>query len=587
MHAPRIHFVKILLLVALLAIALLPSSASAQVRTKKPDRGVYRSPVIGNVMRQQPEVVPEQTNVMRQQPNDSDDVQLGPPPQLADLLRSRQPNKRTPSQRDDQQDSRLTKPRRELVEVPLTYASSDTGRREAVRPKIVDAQPKLQRVSHEEVQLVRPNQPRIASSQRVLPSSEVWSEDDTAWTEQPIALHDGTCDGCPDCNSCDFMGCDTMGCDSIGCCQSSCWRRWCNGSLCLNRDQWFGAVELLLMFRKGDHLPPLVTTGPDVDPDTAGELGQAGTVLLVGGGGSVLKDVTAGGRFTLGTWIDSQQCRSLVLRGWFAGEETFGFNANQNSVPVIARPFLNVSDNQAAAQDTQLVAFPNRVSGSISVNASSEVYGADFQVRQFWYGRYGATIDLLYGYQFMRLSEDLGISNTSTSENDDFAPIGSVISVTDVFDAESEFHGGQFGMASRYREGCWSFNSLLKIGFGSLQRRARRSGSTLTSIDGANAVDANGLLVRGTNSGTFTDHTFGWVPELDLSLGWQRYPCFDVTVGYHIIAMTDALQVSGTIDQTLASNLTDPPTGQQRPSATLRYKTFYVQGIHFGLQYVY
>ena len=178
-------------------------------------------------------------------------------------------------------------------------------------------------------------------------------------------------------------------------------------------------------------------------------------------------------------------------------------------------------------------------------------------------------MDVLYGYQFMRMNEDLNISSTSTSLDGDFAPIGSVISVADSFDIANEFHGGQLGIASRYRERCWSFNGLAKVGFGSLRRRAKLAGSTFTSIDGADAVDPNGLLVRSTNSGTITDHTFGWVPELDLSLGWHRYPRFDLTVGYHIIAMTDALQVCDAIDPNLAVNLSEPPTGQQRPAVLL------------------
>lgn len=343
-----------------------------------------------------------------------------------------------------------------------------------------------------------------------------------------------------------------------------------------------------MMWRKGDHLPPLVTTGPDTDPDTAGELGQPGTTILVGPGNAVLKDMTAGGRFTVGTFLDRHQCRSLVLRGWFAGEEKFGFSANDTTVPVIARPFLNVSDNQAAAQDTQLVAFPNRASGSIRVNATSNVYGGDLSVRQFAYCRYGATIDVLYGYQHMRLKENLLIEAPGTTSLDaGFAPVGSVIAVTDSFRTESEFHGAQIGMASRYREGCWSFNSLLKLGFGSLRRQATLSGLTVTSNGGNTAVDNQGLLVRNTNSGVTKDDTFGWIPELDLSLGWQKYPCFDLTFGYHIIAMTDALQASGAIDPNLAVNLSTPPTGQQRPAANLRYRTYYVQGLHFGLSYIY
>ena len=119
------------------------------------------------------------------------------------------------------------------------------------------------------------------------------------------------------------------------------------------------------MFRRGDRPPALVTTGPATDSDTAGEIGQAGTQVLVGGE-SIFKDLTAGGRLQLGTWLDDRQSRSLMLRGWFAGEESFGFTRNQDSLAVITRPFLNVSGNQPEEQDTQVVAFPDRANGSLT-----------------------------------------------------------------------------------------------------------------------------------------------------------------------------------------------------------------------------
>lgn len=412
-----------------------------------------------------------------------------------------------------------------------------------------------------------------------------WSDETVIWDEAPI-LHDTTCDGCPDCDSCCDAGCDVGGCDSCG--NAGCIgnHHWANSFLSFDRDRWFGSIELLLMFPKGDRLPPLVTTGPDDDPDTAGQLGETGTEILYGDE-RVLHKLRAGGRLTLGTWIDQSCCRSLVGRGWYAGRDTDTFSTNESQQPVITRPFFNVTDGEVPAQDTQIVAFPDRATGSISVRAASEVFGADVSARQKWFSRFGGTVDLLYGYQFMRFNEDLSISSTSTSLDEDFAPVGSVLGIDDRFDAENEFHGGQFGIASRYRECGWSFHSLLKVAFGSLRRGVGLSGQTFTSIDGVNAVDPNGLLVRSTNARIEDDYTFGWVPELDLSLGWHQYPRLDVTFGYNIIAMTDAIQVSGLIDSDLAVNLSDPPNGQQRPSRRAHYRTYYTQGMHFGLQYVY
>jgi hypothetical protein len=544
-----------LAIISSIGLGLAPTVGSAQVRTKKPDRGVYQPPLLS-------EVVVEAVSQSSSRQADAG---------IADRVRDRRTSESRPRKQLKQ---------RELVEVVLEEEVPARGDNveNASSSEADDAGSPVRTVGHEEPTLVPPN----IGSQLHVPSHETWSEPPVIWEHGSI-IHDDTCDGCPSCE-----GCDSLACDAMGCGQKPWYRTVSNASICCRPECWFGGIELLMMWRKGDRLPPLVTStvAQDPDTDTAGQLGEAETIILAGDR-TILKDLRAGVRFTIGTWLDNQQCRSLVMRGWYVDEETYGFSASDDQFPVIARPFLNVTDGQLPAQDAQLIAFPERGSGGVNVSASSDVFGGDLSVRQFVYGKFGGTVDMLYGYQYMRLNESLGIASSSTSLDDDVAPIGSVLAVNDSFKTRNEFHGGQVGLASRYRENCWSFNALVKVGFGSLQRRAKLAGATLTSVDGANAIDPNGLLVRSTNAGVQTDHTFGWVPELDLSLGWQQYPCFDVTFGYHIIAMTDALQVSGAIDPELAVNLADDPTGQQRPAAILRYNTFYVQGIHFGLQYVY
>ncbi len=568
---------------ALLAgLVAVPSTANAQIRSKKPDRGVYRSPTLQSV-------TVERAAAGKSQPGKSQTTRAG----VAEFIRQQDPSEtRKPKRRDlvevtleegeDLHSPSVERASAERASVEESRTNNDDSfgidsrrdnRLRDPEPPVDNEASPLRQVGHEDVILAQPSPPRVVGEETVVYSDDTWDE---GWHGGHV-LHDGTCDGCPSCDGCDAIGCDSMGCSSGSWCDD--WAK----AFCLDPDRCFGRIELMLMFRKGDRMPPLVTTGPDTDPDTAGQIGETGTQVLAGGD-SILKDMTAGGRITLGTWIDNSECRSLVLRGWFAGKESYGFNANQDQIPVIARPFFNV-DEAPPENDAFLIAFPGRATGSVSVCASSDVFGGDISVRQFWYGDFGGSVDIFYGYQYMRLNEDLHISSTSTSLDEDFAPVGSVISVADSFDTENEFHGGQLGLASRYRERCWTFNALAKVAFGSLRRRASLAGSTFTSNNGANAVTPEGLLVRSTNSGTITDHTFGWVPELDLSLGWRKYPCFDVTVGYHIIAMTDALQVSGAIDPDLA--VSTDPIDPQSPTAALAYDTFYVQGIHFGLQYNY
>lgn len=581
-----------LLVVAMTATAAAP--AAAQVRMKRPDRGAYEPPQLDPIevnRLRSPGGSESRERLRPARPSIPTDASGGPLEEVIidDEWARERGDFQARAPRVDRPPAKLRPVAHE--EILLTQAPAAAGEAEsdsstpALPAPMPESPGSLEAAEAAEPELVPP----AGGIPEPVPMEQPYAESsmtggaytDGRWIE-------GSAVACDACGGHNGLGCDDLACDARLCtdCQAGPWPRFANASLSFCPERWFGSAELLLMFRKGDLLPPLVTTGPSDDADTAGELGQAGTGVLAGGD-PPFDDMTAGGRFMLGTWLDDRQCRSLTLRGWFAGEQSFNVSADGDTADVLARPFLNVTDGQTAEQDTQLVRFPDRANGSISISGDSNVYGADIAVRQFWYGDLGGTVDLLYGYQFMRFDEDLGIRSTSVSLDDDFAPVGAVLSIADTFETENEFHGGQLGIASRYREGCWSFDGLLKVGFGQLRRQARRAGTTRTSVDGDTSTVNEGLLVQSTNRGEITDHTFGWVPELDVSLGWHRFPRFDVTFGYHIIAMTDALQLSGSIDPRLAVNLADPPTGEQSPSAALRYDTFFVQGIHFGLKYVY
>jgi hypothetical protein len=456
---------------------------------------------------------------------------------------------------------------------------SKTADRESYRAPTLPPQEKPQ-LQQEKPQQT-PQQPKARpAAQDELPwaSDEITSEVAPASYVAPAAYpHHAHPVIDPMCGAEVLGGCD-RGCDSFcggcdGCGNGGNLQRMRSAGVC----QWFGSAEVLLMFRSGDTMPILATTSAGGQGEGALPVGPPGDTRVLFGGQRVLDDMTAGGRLTLGTWLDDYQCRSLVFRGWGTGDESFSFSTDSTRTPVIARPFRNVSA-ATAVNDSLVISAPglNRT-GSLSISGSSEVYGGDIALRQQWMAGLGGVVEVLYGYQHMRMSEDLSISS-STLE------LPNAIDVRDRFDAENEFHGGQIGLATRYREGCWSFNGLIKVAGGSVRRSAFREGST--TIGPPSTTTPEGLLVRGSNAGTTRDSTFGWVPELDATLGYRYTQNLDFTVGYHLIAMTDALQVSGMIDPQLAVN-TDFPTGSASPSSGLRFDTFHVHGIHFGLQYVY
>lgn len=347
---------------------------------------------------------------------------------------------------------------------------------------------------------------------------------------------------------------------------------------------WFGSLDLLLMFRKGDFLPALVTTGDPADGADAPVL-PGGTILA--GNRTVLEEMTAGGRLTIGTWLDDCRDRSLVGRFWTATQEDYSFSANQNSQNVLGVPFFNTD---TTAEDALLVVFPDGNAanlgrfGNASVSAESDVFGADLSVRQYWTGGLGTRFDILYGYQYMQMQESVGLRTLTVlteAFNPPTADVGFSSATSDLFEATNSFHGGQLGLAGSYRENHWSFEFLAKFAFGRLRREAELSGRTVSSNGGTTTTTGEGFLVRDSNEGRFEDDTFGWVPELNVSLGWHRFPRFDLTVGYHIIAMTDALRVSTLIDRNIDLDGGGPPNLQRD------YETFYVHGINFGIKHVF
>ncbi len=363
---------------------------------------------------------------------------------------------------------------------------------------------------------------------------------------------DGGFCGCDSGCGCDGGYCDGGGCDSLGCGPA----RPMFGD-CRDSNLWFGSAELMLLFRSGDRLPVLATGGA-----------TAATTRPLFGGEKYYDDMTPGARFMLGTWLDYQRCNSVVFRGWGTGKETFSFGVDGGTYAVIERPFLNVTPGSVGNDALVIGDTANGRNGALSIRGSSEVYGADIALHRTWRAGLGGVIELLYGYQHMRLTEDLEIANNVLSNP--------LLTFGEFFEADNEFHGGEVGIATRYREGCWSFNGMFKLAGGSLQRTA-----TL------NSTSQDGLLVRASNRGTFRDSTFGWIPELNLSLGYRYTQNLDFTVGYHLIAMSDALQVSGILDPQMAVNEDYPTVGPARPAVGMKYGTFTAQSVTIGLQYVY
>lgn len=391
-------------------------------------------------------------------------------------------------------------------------------------------------------------------------------------------------------------GCDaypTLGstsggsCGGCGGCAACCLDLLCL-DVCIPTQQMYGSAEVLLWWRRGQSLPPLATTS---DAGTgfanAGVLGLATTDILFGND-RVGGDAEEGGRITIGRWLDNRKCRGLELRYWGLGEDNFNFRAVSDGTRILARPFFTVSDGVAPAQASQVIAFPNDTSGTISVTGSSSVQGGDILMRRHLSTAVGGRIDALVGYQWAYLDEDIRISSFSTVIGTTNAlPQGSTLSVRDIFRTENEFHGATLGLRTLHRQGCWSFGTMFKMGFGELDRTVRITGGTTTTSGGTVNEANEGLLAQSTNIGSYSTSTFAVLPEVNLTLGYRIRQNVDFTFGYNYMMINKVIQPWRTIDPSLAVNLTDPPAGQQRPTVASSDGPYWIQGLNWGLAWKY
>jgi hypothetical protein len=345
----------------------------------------------------------------------------------------------------------------------------------------------------------------------------------------------------------------------------------------------FARIEYLMWWGRGRALPPLVTTSFNGTPVLdVGILGLGSTTVEYGGN-DVGTDWRSGGRLTVGRVLDD--AGEWVAVGRFLGLDDSSDEYHATSAagdPILARPFFNSQLNQP---DALIVAYPGVAeNASIDVSSRSDLLAAEVYVRHLILGEEDMTIDILGGYQMSRIDDNLEIRNSSLIINDPkgiFAPL-TTINMRDQFGTRNEFHGGVVGLAIDTFRGPWKFEALGKVGFGNQRQTVSIAGNTvLTPQVGPVVNDPNGLLARQTNSGVYQRDVFTFIPELNLTIGYQVNN-WTFTVGYTFIYWNDVAFAGSQIDQTV--NLSNPIVGDARPTFVFRDTDFWLQGISFGAE---
>ena len=307
-------------------------------------------------------------------------------------------------------------------------------------------------------------------------------------------------------------------------------------------ERMWAQMDYVQMWSTGNRLPPLVTTSPPNTPRAeAGVLGLDSTAILLGNQ-RVDDDVRSGGRITAGFWLCDCQCWG-VEASWFSLDEgdSTNFGESSDGPPILARPFFNVGLN---AQDSQLVAFPDVVSGQIGVLTNSDIDSGGVVVRRLWRCSPQGRMDLLFGYRYMGFDEELLIRENLVSTNPGGVLLqGTTFDVFDQFDTENDFHGVDLGVALKLTNGCLTFDATAKLAVGAVHQQLDVRGGTTVTVPNELPVSSNGgLLALPTNIGPYDNTEFGLLPELDLQLQYCLRRGVSLSVGYSLMVLNNVLR---------------------------------------------
>jgi hypothetical protein len=316
-------------------------------------------------------------------------------------------------------------------------------------------------------------------------------------------------------------------------------------------------------------------------------LGAPGTSVLFGNS-RVNNDFRDGLRLDAGLWLgDCRQC-AIEADFFLLGDSGQGFGASGAGSPVLARPFFN---SATGLPDSELVAFPGVVAGSVTVDSASSFLGAGLNCRHVLCCGCDYRLDVLVGYRYLRLTDDLTIAeNLIATDPAGQIPLGTGIAVRDEFRTENNFHGARVGLAGQWNRGCLVAQLQTSVSLGDTQELVEIKGSTLVTVPGAGTAAYNGgLLALPTNSGRHVVDRFSVVPEVTARLGYQLTDHWTAFAGYSFLYWSSVARAGEQIDLTVNPTQIPPGklVGEPRPAFNRHDGDFWVQGVSVGLEFRY
>jgi hypothetical protein len=355
--------------------------------------------------------------------------------------------------------------------------------------------------------------------------------------------------------------------------------------------RWQLHADFLMWWISSPRVPPLVTTS---SPQYSGILGLGDARALVVDR-FLNTTLHTGGRFGGVYWFGCHQRWGFDGNVWFLGRRGKEITIDSGPTGVLARPFFNVNQG---IPFSEVVASPGLAVGTVLITHDTQLWGAEANARRYIASTPCARLDLLAGFRYVTLTEELTISERFARVPGSPTTIGvpNVLSgvVTDRIRTENHFYGAQAGLAGEVRRGRWFAEARSTVALGQVVQEVRIHGAQMLQFDNGMGTFPGGLLaLPGANIGVVRQEKFAVVPEVGVKVGLHLTPHLRFAFGYNFIYLSSVLragdQIDTGLDVTRIPNFPVPgniqPLPTIRPTVPLRDTGVFAQGISFSLQY--
>lgn len=338
----------------------------------------------------------------------------------------------------------------------------------------------------------------------------------------------------------------------------------------------------------GQNTPPLITTAPvGTARPQAGALGQPGTSVIFPNG-STNDDWRSGVYVNLGFWLDCCQTCGFETNFFWLGQSNDNAVAGSNGSAIITRPFFNTT---LGIQDTQLVSFPNVLSGTVAVDSSTDVWGIN--PNAIWNCCCGpcGRFDTLLGFYYLRVADNLTINENLTSLPGQLnVTPGTQFLIQDQFRTTNDFYGFNIGFAFERRFSHWYLGARAGCAIGWVHQSVQISGSTVIIPPGGPAQTyQGGLLAQPSNIGFYERDVFAVLPWVGVRFGCQVTERLRTYVGYDFLYLSNVVrageQIDPRVNTTQLPPRTTPPTGPLFPQFQYNDTGFFMHGIRIGAEF--